>query len=213
MLDLVVNAVGAFVISVAGYVYLKEGRGNLISRAITNFVEKNPILFRSERNPDERVDKVLRMIKGGESENVEFKSTLRKNFHTGQYDKKIEHASLKTISAFLNSDGGTLILGVTDAGEISGIEQDEFPSDDKFVLHFTNLVKNQIGKELFSFIHLELVRVEGKTILRVDCKKSDREVFLKSGQAEEFFIRSGPSSVRLEGAALVDYVTRRFRKA
>lgn len=41
----------------------------------------------------------------GESSEVEFKSTLRVNLHTGSKDPRIELAVLKTIAGFLNTNG------------------------------------------------------------------------------------------------------------
>jgi len=212
MIDLITNAVGALFVAITGYIYLKEGKRNLLSKLIVNFVEKNPILFRSERNADERVDKIKRMIAKGETEKVEFKATLRTNLHTNNFDKKIEHASLKTVAAFLNSEGGTLLIGVSDKGEVTGIEKDNFQTNDKFTLHLANLIKNHIGREMVSFIHFELIKISEVHLLRVDCKPSDKEVFLRSEGEEEFFVRSGPSTVQLRGSSLIDYANRRFKK-
>ncbi len=52
------------------------------------------------------------LVQEGEDDFVEFKSTLRWNMHTQKRDKAIEHASLKTIAAFLNSHGGTLSISL-----------------------------------------------------------------------------------------------------
>jgi len=54
-------------------------------------------------------DKILSLIRDGESKTLEFKQTLTKNIRTNQKDKKIQKATLKTIVAFLNTEGGTLL--------------------------------------------------------------------------------------------------------
>jgi len=120
MTDLIVNAIGATIVAIAGYIYLKQGKRNILSKLIINFIDRNPILFRSVRTEDLKVDKLKRLISNGESAIVEFKSTLRTNLHTAQFDKNIEHSTLKTISAYLNSEGGTLLIGISDSGHISG---------------------------------------------------------------------------------------------
>ena len=48
------------------------------------------------------------LIETGETNHIEFKSTLRKNLHTGKKDAAIEMSVLKTIAGFLNNDGGVL---------------------------------------------------------------------------------------------------------
>ena len=50
--------------------------------------------------------KIQSFISSGESERLEFKSTLRWNLKTGRPEKGIEKAWLKSVVAFLNSDGG-----------------------------------------------------------------------------------------------------------
>ena len=98
-------------------------------------------------------DKLHSLIRKGESIQLEFKSTLRWNLHTDQKDPNMEYAVLKTIVAFLNSKGGTLIVGVADNGELVGISADHFPDEDKFKLHLTNLINKRIGKEFYSYIN------------------------------------------------------------
>jgi predicted HTH transcriptional regulator len=64
------------------------------------------------------------LLSVGESQTVEFKSTARWNTRAGQQDKKMEHVILKTVCGFLNAEGGTLLIGVDDDGQIVGLDDD-----------------------------------------------------------------------------------------
>ena len=79
------------------------------------------------------------LIDEGESDELEFKSTLRWDIKEGAVNKKLEEVILKTVAAFANSQGGTLLIGVDDQGTILGLEQDylslEGGNRDKFELH------------------------------------------------------------------------------
>jgi predicted HTH transcriptional regulator len=119
---------------------------------------------------------------------------------------------MKSITSFLNTDGGTLFVGVLDNGDISGIEEDAFKDTDNFYRHFSNLVKDRIGPEHLPYIKTKVVPIENKTILKVDCNSSDKEVFLKTDKLEEFYVRAGASSVKLTGSKLIDYVNQKFEK-
>ncbi len=155
----------------------------------------------------------LKIIKSGESEKLEFKSTLVTNIRTGENDKRMEKAVLKTIVAFLNTTGGILMVGVSDDGSIYGVDEAAFDSRDKMNLHFTNMISSKIGDEFFPYISFRLIDMEdGKAIIRVDCSKSKKPVFLKDGKEEEFYVRSGPSSVALTGSNLVNYITNKSTK-
>jgi ATP-dependent DNA helicase RecQ len=152
------------------------------------------------------------LIEGGENETLEFKSTLRWNIRTNKEDKSIEHSALKTIVAFLNTDGGTLLIGVEDQGNVLGYEADHFPNEDKFLLHFANLVNDRIGKQFSEYIHSGLKEVQSKKILRVDCVRSASTVFLKGEKGEEeFYIRTGPSSVKLSLSEFMEYSKSHFK--
>jgi hypothetical protein len=212
MWDLASNAIGAFLVSITGYYYIKYGEGNIASSFIIDFIDRHPGFFRSKSGGDQNL-RIKKILDKGEGEKVEFKSTFRRNLHTGELDKNMEHGILKTIVAYLNSGGGVLLVGVNDEGEIIGLEKEGFASYDKLNLHLTNLIKNGVGVEFLPFIKFDLIDIEEKKILKVNCSKSNKEVFLKNGKNEEFYVRNGPSSVRLTGRELVEYVERRFKIA
>jgi len=209
MADQIVNAVGALIVSVIGYIYIKKGKEILVSTFITKLSQKNIILFGEKKKLAPR-KKAIKLINSGESETIEFKSSFRTNLHTKEFDRRMEHGVLKTITAFLNTSGGNLLVGVNDGGHILGLEADAFQNDDKLGLHLTNLIKAHIGNEYLPFIKFEIIPITDKKILRITCKESKKRVFLKISNEEQFFVRNGPASVRLEGEALVDYIQHKF---
>lgn len=154
---------------------------------------------------------LARLIKTGESEQLEFKSTLRWELKAGRTSQQVERASLKTISAFLNSGGGTLLIGVRDDGSIEGIESDRFPNDDRFLLHLWNLIKTSFGKDISPYIQTKLEKIQEKTVCVVTCRKSIRPVFLQQpGFPEEYLIRVGPSSGILAVSEALQYIADHF---
>ena len=160
---------------------------------------------------DQMPSTIEQMVASGEGMYTEFKSTLRVNLHTAQKDPRMEHAVLKTISGFLNSkEGGTLVIGVADNGEALGLEHDGFENEDKMDLHLCNLIKSQLGPTSMLNIIPKFEDYQGKRILMVQCKPSKVPVYLKQGNDEEFYIRSGASSTRLTASQMMDYSKQRF---
>jgi hypothetical protein len=165
--------------------------------------------------PNQKLDRkdlthqLIKLIENGESNILEFKSTMRMNLKTGKAGKEIELAWLKTVAAYMNTDGGILLIGVDDAGNMTGIETDNFESDDKCRLHFKNLIKQHIGLEFSKFITMEIISIEGKNIILIECERSSKPVFLKNKQAEDFYIRSGPSTVKLSVSEVLAYMEKR----
>jgi hypothetical protein len=140
---------------------------------------------------------VLRLIADGEGPGLEFKQTLRFNLKAGKNGKEIEHASMKTVAGFMNSEGGTLLVGVADNGVVTGFDEDNFASEDKALLHFNNLVNQYIGPEFSRYLDSAVITVQGKQVIRAFCMPAKAPAILKNGQSEEFYVRSGPASRQL----------------
>lgn len=207
-IGLLMTIIGAGIVSTAAYFYVTYGEGTFLQGLLQSFMKKNPDLFIDTKISSE---KILDLIDQGESERLEFKSSLRVNLHTKKPDKKIEFSVLKSITGFLNTDGGTLLIGVSDDGSILGIKQDGFTNLDKFYQHYTNLVQNHIGNQYLPLIKSALIHMdEENTILKVDCVKSQKPVFLHMNNEEYFFVRIGPASVKLGDKKLLEYVHKRF---
>lgn len=151
------------------------------------------------------------IIASGESTEAEFKSTLRKNLHTGQNDPRMESGCLKTIAGFLNAKGGTLIIGVADDGSPIGIEEDGFSSEDKMSLHLANLVKDRIGADFMSLhVHPRFEEYRGKRVMIVECWPSRSPAYVKDGSTEHFYVRAGASTAELTPSQILSYIGRRF---
>jgi len=167
-------------------------------------------LTHGEVMPEEDDSYELR-IERGESMQCEFKSTLRVNLHTGQNDPKMEHAILKTLAAFLNSNGGTLFIGVNDDGEVIGLDNDNFANEDKMALHMDNLIKSRLGGGSFACIKPEFGEIDGRRFFAIECASSDTPVYLKNGNDEEFYIRAGASSPALPASHMNEYIQQHFK--
>ena len=156
-----------------------------------------------------KIDKVLYHIRQGESLTTEFKQTFSTDVRTGDKGKYIEESTFKNIAGFLNRKGGVLLIGVNDNGEIIGIENDFYKSNDKYLLHFKNKLDTAIGMEKSELVYYEIIEVNRKKILFIECKPSDNPVFLNT---KEFYVRTNPATNMLEGPKMVEYIERHFKK-
>lgn len=204
MEDMVWVSLGSLLISL---IFFAGRSSRFFDETIIRFLKRNSDAIGMQPHTDAEL--IREIIENGESETVEFKSTLRTNLETGEKDKRMERAVLKTVVAFLNTDGGTLLVGVSDDGCICGIDEESFESRDKMNLHMTNLISSQIGNEFLPFIDFKLVNFENVAAMKVDCRPTEKPVFLREGKIETYFVRSGPSSVELTGMDLINYVNNR----
>ena len=150
------------------------------------------------------------IIAGGEADRVEFKGTLRTNLHTGQKDSRMESAVIKTIAGFLNTHGGTLIIGVADDGNPVGIDADGFVNEDKILLRLTNLVNNRIGAAAWGAIHANFDDYDDVRVLVVRCERAPSPQYVREGNHQMFFVRTGPATVALSVEECVEYIRQHY---
>jgi schlafen family protein len=151
------------------------------------------------------------IIGDGETSFVEFKSTLRTNMHTRQEDPRMVLSVLKTLAAFVNSQGGTLLIGVADDGTLVGLGPDAFENEDRMSLHLVGLIKERMGVTHMMYIHPRFDDYQGGRVMAVECLPGRSPVFVKDGNAERFYVRTGPSTQELSGAKMQDFIQKRFK--
>jgi predicted HTH transcriptional regulator len=151
------------------------------------------------------------LIASGEGTHLEFKSTMRMNLYSKVMGREIEMAWLKAVAAFLNSEGGILLLGVSDDGTVLGLDADKFENEDKCRLHFKNLLNHHIGAEYARFVRFELYNLDDLRVGAVECERSDMPAFLHDDKSREMFIiRNGPSNIELSISRALRYIRSRF---
>ena len=172
---------------------------------------------------------VQSIITDGEGPQVEFKASMRFPRAEDELSEKVpedrrptalaglyaslEKAVLKTIAAFLNSEGGTLLIGVEDDGKIVGIEDDFTTFEpgkqnaDTWQLNLKQKVINSMGADVWAILRLTLERTRAGTVARVECPRRIRETWLMlNNQQEEFFIRAASSTELLRPMKAVAYI-------
>ena len=168
----------------------------LQSRAKLIYQELKSRIDLSHKEPAN--EEVQELILSGESDTVEFKSTLRYDLRSKEVNKKLEYVVAKTIAAFMNSEGGNLFIGVDDNQNILGLVDDvstlSKPDIDGFELHLIEVIKKYIGAGLISHMKISFPTVEDTQICRIKVSKSSKPVFTQYEGREDFFVRSGCSS-------------------
>lgn len=150
------------------------------------------------------------LIDLGESATLEFKSTLQWDVVQGIQNRGLRHEVVKTIVAFLNSSGGTLVIGVEDNGNVLGLERDfsfvRDHSEDGFQQLLSSLITDQIGAGHTPYIKIRFEKLNGHTVCVVDVERASEPAFLKGSQGQEFYVRLASTSRRLDAEDTVRYV-------
>lgn len=166
---------------------------------------------------------IAEIIQEDEHETLEFKSSLRWDVRENKVNKALEKVILKTIAAFNNgyADGGTLLIGVSDDGEVLGLDADfstlKGANRDAFELHLRNLIINEFGNDFAaSSVTIAFHAIDEQLICSVETLRGTRPLFLKdkdkNGAAlEKFYVRSGnQSSLVTSPSEVADFIKNRF---
>lgn len=198
-------------------VYLRDVRGRYPRSLSQQFVPENEEIWKVESYEEflkrrrmliaEEINSFLQslvaetpemdikeLIKRDESYNLEFKSTFAWNLKEEKVDKDVKFTTLKTIAAFLNTNGGTLIIGVDDNHQIVGLNHDyqaNFRGDkDGFLQDFTNYAQSEFGLNAYKkYISTKFEVVDEKEIFIVQVEKSLEPTFVKKENRKSLFVR------------------------
>jgi hypothetical protein len=142
------------------------------------------------------------LIERGENEQVEFKSSVRWDFQKGNVNRSLETVIAKTVAGFMNHNGGSLLVGVTDAGEIVGLEHDyqtfKHRNRDGFERCIADIISSRLGGQNCTLIHCIFYEIEGLDICRILVEASPEPVYLTDGHVSRYFVRTGNGTRELD---------------
>ncbi len=168
--------------------------------------------LREDSTPEPAED-VIELLRVGESQTVEFKSTARWNLHVDRSDKAMEHIIAKTVCGFLNSQGGKLLIGVSDDGCVLGLDPDlqtlRKKDNDGYELFLRQMLDETLSTPTVGIVRISFESVGGKDVCIVSVSASGRPVFAKPKEGarshSEFWVRVGNATRQLHGGDMMDY--------
>lgn len=195
--------------------YRLNKRNDLIPTEINKFPECLTGISPEEKYTER--NELKDILAKGENNFVEFKSSLRWDYKANQTNKTLEYVVTKTISAFLNSDGGKLFIGVSDDGKILGIEKDKTTlgkkqGNDEFQQKLVSIINQYLGKEFHQFILIKIEKIDGLDVCIVEISKSNVPAFIKNGNKEEFYIRVSTTSQPMNIKEAIGYISSKWDK-
>jgi len=187
--------------------FLNERR-KLISDAINNFLDN---LKTEQKEEIISLGDIHTILQKGESEIVEFKSSFRWDYKQNKVNKILGDMVIKTVAAFLNTRGGTLIIGIADEGSVLGLQKDYETlgksNRDGFELHLQQILTKRIGSDRYQLnVSLTFHDIDGKDICSVHVEPSAKPVYIEDGNQSLIYIRVGNSSKALNTKEAISYI-------
>ena len=151
-----------------------------------------------------------------EDQTTEYKETFRWDTKSQNKNKKLKEEISKAVCAFLNSRGGKLFIGVNDDREVKGIESDLMLYGNENREKNKDLLTQDVRKTLISQIDTSTIHLsdtfyhilDNNEIMEIRVAASTKPAFLFN---EDFIVRNGNASIKLEGKQFYDYLIDHFK--
>ena len=170
--------------------------------SLTDIAKVMPELEQSfeltKSNIDTNLDDIHSLILTDEGQHLEFKASLRYDLKKKCANTALEIRCLKTVSAFLNAEGGSLLIGISDNKEILGLKLDyqtlKKSNRDGFENYFVELISTKIGNPYLKHIKFIFHEVNGQELCQVKVDPSSEPAFLRHKNQQDFYVRTGNNS-------------------
>ena len=200
----IINGIDSFGISTDDYSLFVNQRAEKIKEMLDSRLNL-------KNEPTQSAGGLKEIILKGESQKLEFKSSLRYDMVNRALNKKLELVIAKTVAGFLNVDGGTLLIGVDDSGNVLGLENDysvlSKGDSDGFELVLRGVIKKYLGKTFDKYLSVEFHTIDNKEICQIKIKSKYREpVYFSIDGTEKFFVRTGNSTQPLKPSEMNEHI-------
>ncbi|HEC37232.1 hypothetical protein LCGC14_0578660 [marine sediment metagenome] len=155
------------------------------------------------------------IIEKGENEKVEFKETFRYDIDSQSKNKALKKEVTKAICGLLNSQGGMVLIGVSDGCKVKGLNPDlklykgesAIKNRDNLLKDINSTCREHLGTRVIGLLTISYETVEEEEIILIEISPSDEPVFCED---KIFYLRNGPATIQLEGRDLTDYSIKHF---
>ncbi|WP_339789400.1 ATP-binding protein [uncultured Imperialibacter sp.] len=153
------------------------------------------------------------IIADGESERVEFKSSIRYDYYRKAINRDLEKVIAKTITGFMNAKGGKLIIGVDDDGNIIGLDKDlktlKHKNKDGYEREIFRIISTQLGHEACFSNYISFYKLNGEDVCVIDIEPSKKPIYVSDTENTTFYVRTGNATYPLTVREAVNYLETR----
>jgi type I restriction enzyme, R subunit len=154
------------------------------------------------------------LLEYDENRAVEYKQTARWNVREKKKDKTMEQVIVKTVAGFLNGQGGTLLIGVTDDQQPVGLDDDyalvQPPNADGYVAWLDTMLESALGHAGAHRVNIRIDVVNGRQVCRVDVPASSRPIWAKTKSGMVLYERRNNSTRAVPPSEVETFIAERF---
>lgn len=191
----------------AFYLFFGGFMGVISVLLMTIFRKRNRLI---EQLKSELEKNLTALISSGESDEVEFKSSYRYDYRQQKVNKALENVVMKTIAGFMNSQGGSLLIGVADDGSIVGLEADYSTLNRKDSDGYTQLlmsaIADRMGTPACKLVKILFHTHENREVCRIIILPAPIPVYTREENQSKFYVRTGSGTREMDIQEAITYM-------
>jgi hypothetical protein len=181
--------------------------GSIFLFSLITYKKRNFMIFQLRNELDKNL---IALIEHGEDDNLEFKSSFRYDYRQQKPNKALESVIIKTIAGFMNTRGGSLLIGVGDSGDILGLEPDfntlSRKDSDGYTQLLMSTISEKIGTPACRLVRILFHRHEEKEVCRIIILPSPLPVYVNESNQSHFYVRTGSGTREMDVQEAITFI-------
>jgi hypothetical protein len=150
------------------------------------------------------------LIRRGEDDGLEFKSSFRYDYRLQKVNKALEAVIVKTLAGFMNAEGGSLLIGVADDGSNVGLEKDyqtlSRKDSDGYTQALMSTVAERLGTPACRLLRILFHQLDDQEVCRIVVLPSPVPVYAKEDKQSKFYIRTASGTREMDLQEAVTFI-------
>jgi len=196
------------------FFYLTFGglMGIIFLLSLKAFRKKNSLIFQLEKELEKNLPVLL---KNKEDDTLEFKSSFRFDYKQLKVNKALESVITKTLAGFMNTMGGSLLIGVADDGSVLGLENDyntlSRKDRDGFTQLLTSTISDKMGVPACRLVRILFHEHEEKDVCRIIVLPSPVPIYVTEDKQAHLFVRTASGTREMDVQEAMTFIKERFK--
>jgi hypothetical protein len=176
------------------------------------FRKRNSLIFQLEKELEKSLPALLKNM---EDDMLEFKSSFRYDYKLQKVNKALESVISKTLAGFMNTRGGSLLIGVADDGTVLGLEPDyntlSRKDRDGFTQLLTSAISDKMGVPACRLVRILFHEHDGKEVCRIIVLPSPVPIYVTEDKEAHFYVRTASGTREMDVQEAMTFIKERFR--
>jgi hypothetical protein len=186
--------------------------GSILLIFLLAFRRRNSMIFQLRKELEKSLPA---LIKNKEDDSLEFKSSFRYDYRQQKVNKALESVITKTLAGFMNTMGGSLLIGIADDGTVLGLEPDystlNRKDSDGYTQLITSTIADKMGVPACRLVRILFHRHEGKEVCRIIIMPSPIPIYVTEDKEAHFYVRTASGTREMDVQEAMTFIKERFK--